>query len=164
MGTTGSKYESALRTVEIARRIRADIKAAVAEGTLPKARYSVRTGGGSMHSTIDVTIGGLPFALFVREGWIVDAAGNAQWGDRPWWLARTPAAKAVEEQVEAIVCAYRRDDSDIQVDYFNCNFYETVRFDREDEQRERAEIAADIRAPKANDQVSFLAALGVEAA
>lgn len=164
MGTKGSKYESGLRTVEIARRIRADIKAAVAEGTLPKARYSVRTGGGSVHSSIDVTIGGLPFALFVRDGWTVDAAGNAQWGDRPWWAARSPAAKAVEEQVEAIVNAYRRDDSDLMTDCFNCNFYEHINFSRDDEQRERAEIAAELLTPQPNHQIQFLAALGVEAA
>lgn len=50
--------------------------------------------------------------------------------------------RALLKQLEGIAEEYRRDDSDIQTDYFNCNFYLHVKFDHELEREDRETMKA----------------------
>ena len=57
----GVKFDSMRSTKDCAAGIRADIKAAVKAGTLPKGTYSVAMRGG--RNSIDVRISDLPFVI-----------------------------------------------------------------------------------------------------
>jgi hypothetical protein len=116
---TDGKGEHVWRTAaEIAAQIRADIKAEVAAGALPKATYSVTSETYSGGRSIRVVIRDLPF-----EAWVE--------GEHPHWPGEkievlTPAAKEVQSKVQAIHRAYNYDGSEIQVDYFDVNYYGQV--------------------------------------
>lgn len=118
---TGSKYESVKNSdpAEVAALIRADIKAEVKAGRLPKATYSVRLSRYAGGRSIDVRASRFPFAVHV-EGW--EAARDA--GVKKAWLSRD--AYAVEVALTAIVDAYRRAVSHGQSDYYECNFHGDV--------------------------------------
>lgn len=112
----GEKYDGSLSTTEIAKLIRADIKVAVAAGELPgkPVTYSVRSEYFSMGSSIDVEVRN--YAGPVEE----------QGFGRPWM---TQEAGAIKARLEAISGAYNHDGSDIQVDYFDVNYYGHVTFE-----------------------------------
>jgi hypothetical protein len=100
---TGSKYAEVkgLDPAEIAKRIRADIKAEVKAGRLPHGAYSVRTSKYSGGATIYVRAEGLA-------------------------LQQSASVAAVRAALEAIVAAYERSATHAQSDYFSANFYGDV--------------------------------------
>ncbi|GAB3902459.1 hypothetical protein GCM10029964_092970 [Kibdelosporangium lantanae] len=131
----GSKYNQArhLSLTEIAKLMRADIKLARKVGNKTKnpsgdavalrdpiadapagIKYSVRTeyysGGGS----IDITIKNIP----QEWGWTED---TDEWGNKV--LTATSALADLYEAVDEIHRAYNYDNSDIQTDYFDRNYY-----------------------------------------
>lgn len=179
----GAKYDKSLSRTEIAKRIRADIKAGVAAGELPRAKYSVRTSTYSMGGSIDVSISDVDGLIFLHN--VKRLAADH---DHPNvfcpinWLS--DEAGALLKKVDAIRGAYNHDGSDSQTDYFDVRFYGHAEFDHAytstrraeeirdmlDERRneaERAELAADRAAETAapaaagNAQADFLAHCGV---
>ena len=129
MITTGNKYEEThtLTTTDIAKLVRADIKAAVKAGTLPVGIYSVRTRYASMMSAIDVTIKKIncdvlnPARVYVQTDTPEDFEAISK------HEIYTPEYKAVVEIMTAILTAYNRKDIDSQSDLHNVRFYESVK-------------------------------------
>lgn len=118
----GDKYAatSGLDIAAIAKLVRAEIKAAVASGDLPKATYSVRISRYSGGQSMDVRVSGLPFSLvnlerfYVEEGRVEEFRGVHYLSD---------AARDVESKLEAMVGAYNYNGSDSMTDYFDVRFY-----------------------------------------
>lgn len=141
----GAKYERGLSTTEIARRFRADVKAAVAAGTLPRGlKLSVRTDYFSGGSSIDVTIVQAPgLRILNPERLELDATNQPCYGT-PW---ATAEARALDEALTAMLNAYNFDGSDIQSDYFHVNFYGHVNFSSALTDAERSAFLAARAAP-----------------
>jgi hypothetical protein len=130
-GYEGSKYVQGRSTKEIARLIRQEIKKGISDGTYPKGlKVSVRYKSFSGGSSIDCDIVALPkgFRVYSRE----TSGSMGEAGARPEDLLNSPGqycSKYSSELAElrgklkAMVQAYRRDDSDAMVDYFDVNFY-----------------------------------------
>lgn len=122
----GSKWAATkdLSRVEIAKLIRADIKAAVKAGLLPKAKYSVTcesySGGGSIDVSISA-VEGIPVHNAER---LLFVHANPHEFER---MSRYSAemTKAIET-IELIHGAYNYDGSDIQADYFHVRYYGNV--------------------------------------
>lgn len=126
----GAKYDGSLSTVEIAKLVRADIKAAVADGTLPRRgphadiKYSVRTEKFAGGSAINVSIKHFPETTELPRDFTTDRYGQPLLGRH-----MTTEAVRIKGVIEAIVAAYNHDGSEVQVDYFDVNFYSSVTFD-----------------------------------
>lgn len=177
----GTKYAATkdLNRVEIAKLIRADIKAAVANGSLPKASYSVKTesyaGGGSINVRIaNVEKPGFVLANADRIRWDHENphAGLCGCPSEARWLYSGDARELLRA-VDAIMGAYNYDGSDIQSDYFNVRFYGHAEFSHAwaDERiaSEKPAIlgtvtepapANDVAAPEMSAQESYLEAMG----
>lgn len=125
----GDKYDRSLSTTEIAKRIRADIKAAVEAGELPgkPVTYSVISRYFSGGSSIDVTARGILGSRVAGEEAERD---NRREGKRWPWL--TDEARAVMAVLERIHDAYNHNGSEIQVDYFDVNYYGSVEIETEE--------------------------------
>lgn len=134
---TGSKYERGVDVAEIAKRVRADIKAAVKAESLPAAKYGVRIARFSGGQSLTITASSLPFEVS-NEAYVLADHSDPR-NDRINRLS--DAAKAVERALESIGAAYNFDGSDSQSDYFNVNFYLHIDL-AHDEAAERAAILA----------------------
>ncbi len=130
----GSKYDKALTTVEIAARIRTDIKAAVKAGELPALKYSVKK---DHHKAIDITLANAPFGILDETRVLNDAKGLPANGS--YWMSAE--ARKVKEAVEALANAYNYDRSDPMTDYFDVGFYLSVDYSG-DTDAERTAILA----------------------
>lgn len=123
----GSKFQRGMDTAEVAKRLRADIKAAQRAGSIPAGvKVSVRTSRFSMGSSVSLTVTACPFMVQTREFLRHHATEPHRFyeGQR-----QTEAARALLAQLQEMGSEYRRDDSDTSTDYFNCNFYLHVDFD-----------------------------------
>lgn len=124
--TEGTKYQATknLGAVEIAKLIRADIKAATKAGELPAGlKLSIR----SDYNSINVRIVALPFNP-ISASWAALTPAEQQ----EYWNAQrklTDEAKRIQAVLTAIHGAYNYDGSDIQSDYFNVRYYGSVSFD-----------------------------------
>lgn len=118
----GSKYVETkhLTNVQIAKLIRADLKAA-----LPGFRFTVRC----PNNSIDVVIVSVPAGLTILADYSTDI--------RPWSARLTPDAAAALKTAEEIYNSYNFDHSEIESDYFHVRYYGNVEFLRELEQAER---------------------------
>lgn len=171
-GTVGSKYEATrdLRLVEIAKLIRADIKAAVKAGDLPAGKYSVRC---RRATSIDID--------FAADIDLFNPA-RLEWDEEnphsPLCLAPLAAFHVYSEEaretiatLERIAGDYNYDHSDSMVDYFNCRFYRSVtpagewRTARREAEllRLRARSVSEEMFPPVASQESWLEWLGVPA-
>jgi hypothetical protein len=181
--TYGTKYEATkdLSRVEIAKLIRADIKAAVKAGLIPKAKYSVTCsrGTGIDVSIVDVERRGFVLHNPERLRWEAENPHASMWSAPGNVRDRfSPEAEAVLAALKEIWGAYNYDGSDIQSDYFNVRYYGGVQFGWQwaDTMREQEllklrgeQVAADLgleAAPASNDsdestQEAWLAAMGV---
>lgn len=127
----GSKYDETLDVAEIAKRVRADLKAFIKAGTIPKGKYSVTierfSGGCSLRVRLSQLIS--PHLMLNPERVKFEQDNpHAVSGSLPQF---TPAGKALLEKVEAVVNAYNFDGSDTNFDYWNMNFYSSVAFESE---------------------------------
>ena len=119
----GSKYEATkgLDIAEVAKLVRADIKAAVASGELPEgsvASVRIQRFAGGKSITAVLAIPGV-----VRLSPEETEAGRSNRVPKPWL---TRVAYNAEAAVERIVEAYNYDRSDSQSDSFNVRFYAHV--------------------------------------
>lgn len=120
---TGTKYDKAQDVADIAKLVRADIKAAITADELPQGlKCSVTIDRYSMGCSLDVHVTALPWQpLEWADRWFG--------GDRERRTVHTEAAKGVLETLQAIVDAYNRKDIDSQSDYYNVRFSDHVRMD-----------------------------------
>lgn len=138
----GSKYDGFKPAAEVAKKVRADFKAAQAAGEIPATiKFSVVSESFAGGQAVRVEIQGRPEAEVWYEE-IVQYAGF----ERPE-RRMTPEAKEVMRKVEAIANAYNRDRSDSQVDYFDVMYYCTVSYESDWSRKYRAQQAA-VRAAK----------------
>ncbi|GAA1774208.1 hypothetical protein [Nostocoides vanveenii] len=146
--THGDRYvKGAYRSVvDIAKDIRADVKAAKETGWLPSnLTYRVQTRHGS---TVDVDIEGLSDADRTDPDKVADAA-------RGWNQRNTNRDEITElrHRVQSLIDRHKKFDSDSMTDYFGDNFYGSANVQTDDEARfwakdrarkaaRRAELAA----------------------
>ena len=157
----GSKYEANLDVAEIAKRVRADIKAAVAvcsttarragelpDGALPPGKYSVRIDRYSMGCSVDVRFswdGEEKLFSAKRLAFEVESP-NAYPGNSADPEVRelySPYAREVTRRLEAILAAYNHNGSDMMTDHYDVKFAARVDYDHDWERSKRAaEVAA----------------------
>jgi len=139
----GSKYEATkdLRPQEVAKLIRADVKAAVAGGALPTfnpaggvIRYSVRFRWATHEAAIDVEVTNWGETRQANAYVLND---NGYWG--PAWQTdpvtgddfvswMNPRTWRANQVLEGIHGAYQQDRSDSMTDYFHVRYYGSVSF------------------------------------
>lgn len=122
----GPKYSERLSTKEIAARVRAEVKEAqkagrIAAGVKVSVRYESFSGG----TAIRVNVTAVPAGFVITNPAHARAEILAPHDyDATRGIPRhTPEAAALLEELNAIVGAYHRDNSDSSVDYFDVNFY-----------------------------------------
>lgn len=150
-------------TTEIAKAIRADIKAA-----FPKLKVSVVCDHFSGGSSINVKIKDTAGVVITSAEYLSYSLANPH---QHCPLNRhTAEATALLNAVDAVARKYHVDNSDPQTDYFNCNFYlsvgfasDTERADRElvTEQVKRDALDAPAPAAEPSAQERFLSMLGL---
>jgi hypothetical protein len=121
----GIKYEATknLDIKAIAELVRADIKAAVAEGVLLKGiKCNVRISRYSGGQSLNVTVTSFPAQIETDES--VSGVEVRRTADR-----YTAIAQSTRHVIERLVGAYNYDRSDIMTDYFSVRFYGDVTFD-----------------------------------
>lgn len=118
--TAGSKYSETrdLNLAVVAKLVRADIKALKIAGLVCSVRIDRFSGGQSMDVRVKVS----PVQIWT-DAYVASNPRDYFEGDR-----FTPEAKALLAQLEAVLQAYNRDDSDIQSDYFSVRFYGHAEF------------------------------------
>lgn len=139
-------------TTDIAKAIRADIKTAISEGSLPaRWRYSVRSQHFSGGSSIDVRVQDCADAWQPCEGivpgskhYLPNGGWTATGCPNVWCAARndpkyahaaehhdvlTEEATVAKLTLRRIHDAYNHDGSDIMTDYFDVRYYGTVDFE-----------------------------------
>lgn len=117
MGHRGENYEQGEDVATTAKRIRRCIKLAQKSGELARAKLSIRCRRYAGGQSIDVEIVSVPFEL-VRY---------VEGDDVAHYERYTPETKELLSKLEEIVESYRRDDSDSMTDYYNANFWGSVR-------------------------------------
>ncbi len=142
----GSKYDRALRTPDIAKRFREDLKAAIAAKEIPKITCSVRSQRFAGGSSITVEVTAIPTTLRLLGQEYLQELQHAGSGT----LRYTAEARDLLSKLEAMLAAYNFDGSDTMSDYFYVNFYAHVNFDHRLEDAERDTHAT-------NDDVQQLA-------
>lgn len=113
---------------EYSAQIRADIKAAVKAGVLPKAKYRVTCQNFSGGCSVDVEVQDLPGA-WVEPG-SETAAPTHRFLPKGQKVLSVEAAR-VKTEVEKIHGAYNYDGSDAMTDYYDVNYYGTVQIEDE---------------------------------
>lgn len=127
---TGTKYDSGRDIKDIAKLVRADIKAAAKKGQIPKGiKTSVRISRFSGGQSLDVYIKHLGGERVINPAWVKHMDGGGHVCDAP--PRYTAIATHARKVIEALVAAYNFDDSESMVDYFHVNFYGNVTFDYE---------------------------------
>lgn len=118
-----------LGVVETAKRVRAEIKALQASGTLPKGKISVKTDKYSMGCSLTVRVVSVEADLFNPSRlWHEIASPNNYWDKSDYMALDRSSAEGerVEAVLEAIVAPYHRDDSDSMTDCYNVNFHKSI--------------------------------------
>ncbi len=116
----GQAYERDLDVVEIAKRVRSQLKTQAASKHSPLAgsKISVRISRYSMGQSIDVKVGiHGPTGVDTEE----DETDNRREGKPYPWL--TDSARAATSTAQQILDAYNFDGSDSMTDYFHVNYY-----------------------------------------
>jgi hypothetical protein len=137
--TLGAKYRANMTGPEIAKAIRADIKAAQKAGDLPAMTVSVRSRLSTHAMAIDVEIKAWSGQVWstARARYDVMRTG----GPIPSRLSHS--ASLLLDAVKSYADAYNYDRSDLATDYHNVNFFGSVDFAPEltDASREATEAA-----------------------
>ncbi len=128
----GAKFDATkgLTQVEIAARIRQDIKDALKSGLLPKGvKVSVRCKSYSGGGSIDINITAVPPGFRVcNPKYVAWRKENPQDSFPPFRACdmRSDEYSAVLETLKGIHDAYNRDNSDSMSDYFDVRYYGDV--------------------------------------
>jgi hypothetical protein len=146
----GAKFDKTLTVTEIAKRIRADIKAAIAAGELPAGLVvSVRQRPCTHSSAIDAQIKAVPAGFRVMNPDRVRHDRDTNYALPPRRLEQrhAPEMVAALAVLAKIHGAYNRDDSDSSSDYFDRRYYGSAGVSHELERADRdAILAADTAA------------------
>ncbi|MBX9813357.1 MAG: hypothetical protein K2X76_01500 [Sphingomonas sp.] len=142
----GAKHDATrdLSRVDIAKRMRADIKAL----QLTKAyKISVRTesyaGGGSIDIRVMAVPEGFRYLSPKAASWRKQFPGLEHRCPMPWEECQSEDWRSLRDKLRAIHGAYNRDNSDSMTDYFDVRYYGDVELDyRLARELERAEIEA----------------------
>lgn len=155
--TIGHKYNSNLTTKEIAKLIRQDIKE-LKLTKKNGYKISVTSDSFAGGSAIDITVKETPFAKYTPEyleywslksdiercDWIrskgIGLEGYCRRDQTTWeyhlfsasdatYGRFTPEMEKLRTVLRYLLDMYRRDDSDSQIDYFDCNFYANIRIE-----------------------------------
>lgn len=130
----GEKYEGWQDAAVVAKKVRADIKAAVAAGTLPAdLTYRVRTSKYAGGQSIRVIVEGMSDAE-QYETW-TDWNGRQE---RRW----SPAAQALRGTLQRLLDAYNHDGSEAMVDYYDVMYYSFVEIEDDWGRRSRERVKA----------------------
>ena len=127
--TRGAKYDATrnLSRVEIAKRMRADIKALQLE---PGYKVSVRTqsysGGGSIDIRVTAVPPGFRYYTDAAASWCKQFPGRDHRMPMAWEEALSPEWRELRAKLRAIHGAYNRDNSDAMTDYFDTRYYGDV--------------------------------------
>lgn len=143
--TLGAKYDRSLDTAQIAKRVREDIKTAIASGDLPKMKTTVRIQRFSGGSSISVGVAEVECLRLFNPGRLTADR------DRPHDYSPLPVysaeASALLKKIHAILGAYNHDGSDIMTDYCDVKFFEHVDFahdwERVQREKELGELASE---------------------
>lgn len=134
----GAKYEKGLDVKEIAKRFRAEVKAAQAAGELPKElKLSVKISRYSGGRSIDVKIKACPFPVMNAKRMERELANPHEYIPGVLEPIYNEPARALKAKLSDMLEAYNFDGSESQVDYFHVNFYGGVDFDWTLEKAER---------------------------
>lgn len=143
----GEKYETTQRLdiKEIAKLIRADIKAAQKSGELPTGlKTSVRIDRYAGGQSLDIRVtdlGGIPLYSEIGAKNIKETGSVAGEDHRtPYHETIAPEAKKILETLKTIQGSYNRDNSDVMTDYFDVRFYGRVEVDYDLEREIQAKI------------------------
>jgi hypothetical protein len=148
----GAKYKKDLDVTDVAKLVRADIKALVKSGELPKAKYSVRCDRYSMGRSLDVVVLNVPFPLLNEARVLHDLREPNRYMRNDELPRNSEAARALLAKVEEVVGAYNFDGSDMQSDYYHVNFASDVKLSWEQEQTEREGLEARFASALAADE------------
>lgn len=124
--TIGEKFHdtAGLDVADIAKLVRADIKAAVKAGEIPDVKYGVRierfSGGTAIR--VNTTIPG-PDGVPSTDPRSVAYQRD---GGMTYGRTYTVEMSALSDKLQGIVDAYNFDDSDSMTDYFHVRFYSSV--------------------------------------
>lgn len=135
----GEHADGGLTSAQIAAFIRADIKAAMAAGGLPKMKVSIRSERYSMGQSVNIVITSAPFVVLNEERVRWEAA-NPYENSRDYILS--PRARQVEARIEAIAAEYVRSETHSPSDLHNTNCFVSVRYDSDLFTRDREAILA----------------------
>lgn len=122
----GTKYDKNIGVADIAKLVRADIKAGIKAGTLPAGlKCSVKISRYSMGQSLTVSVKAVSGIDIVNPAFIAaKVAAPDAW---PIDINQTSdEARALLEDLRAIVSAYNYDGSDSMTDYYNVNFSGSV--------------------------------------
>lgn len=147
----GSKYRRGQDVADVAKELRKDIRQAVKDGELPKARYSVRISRYSGGCSLSVTVKDAP-VLVINPEWERYQLENPN--VFPSVHRHTEAWVALERVLEGLANAYQRSDVESMIDYYNVAFSLSVGPDFDWEQAQRKELLSWLRAgfsPKPKD-------------
>lgn len=135
----GGRYDSALSTTDICKKIRQHLKEEQAKNPLfTFSKFSVRK---EHHKSIVVRVVEMGFNPLNPERVDMETDRKCNSYGMPYY---TPDGKAFFDRIKAIVDSYNFDGSDTQTDYFHVNFYSDVNLDYEASKTFRAEIEEDL--------------------
>lgn len=127
----GHKYDSTLDVAEIAKRVRAEIKAAIAEGSLPAFKCSVSISRFSGGQSLRVVIKEVPpgFPIWKKNGELkrITVTNPGSTSHEYGSLAREMVEAL--DTLEMIREAYNREERDFATDYQYTNFHGGVSLD-----------------------------------
>jgi hypothetical protein len=120
---TGSKYVGGRDITEIAKLVRADIKAAIKGKLLPAIKTSVRIQRFSGGRSLSVKITAFPetFCAYVANCHLSNQDSR--------YIVNSDELKQLLKDLKHILDSYNFDDSDTMTDYFHVNFYGSVDVD-----------------------------------
>lgn len=136
--TYGSKYSKGVDVAEIAKSVRADIKAAIKAGELPAIKVGVTVSRYAGGRSLRLNVTACPVDIMNPARVLADAANPHAYPT----IRETynEAGREILANLESILDAYNFDGSDRMTDYYHVNFYGHVGFASALEEAQRAAI------------------------
>lgn len=146
-----------LDVVEVAKRVRAEIKAAQKAGGLPEGKIAVTTERFAGGCSLSIRVVNVEAQMFNPERVAIEVMRpHDYWNDDEYRAMPrfTTDGQNIMAALKTIVGKYHRDESDLMTDYFNVNFYLHVDVSSEQEKKERASApsATVTEAPAEDDE------------